>query len=78
MTLLELPVALDGFEMSQDGGAILIAGDYDADPRSERWAHVRAGIREHGRALIAMLPKASPDAPPKVRGPGGNVVDCKH
>jgi hypothetical protein len=78
MTLLELLVALDGFGLSTDGEAILVTPPYHMDPDGSEWAAVRASVRENWQALLAMLPKVPPDAPPKVRGPGGNVVDCKH
>jgi hypothetical protein len=75
MTLTELLVELDDCELSRDGDYILISTPAGIDPRSDEWAGIRAGIREHKQKLLSLLPRVRPsEAPPKVHGPDGNVI----
>jgi hypothetical protein len=82
---------MDGFDLYQDGRAILVRSRrgfvhladaekdvYPTDVLDKPpggWAPVLAGFREHKQALMRLLPKSPPDAPPKVFGPGGNMVN---
>jgi hypothetical protein len=75
MTLLELLVELDGYELARDGAYIHVEAPAYVDPWSEEWAPIREAFWEHKQELLSLLPPVGPGAiTPKVHGPGGNVV----